>query len=90
VVKRKVGHYQLFYSIRRRSTGRYCLGYAESADGITWKRKDEEIGIDISDSPFENEAVMYSAVVEANGRTFCFYNGNAFGRDGFAVAELLD
>ena len=29
---------------------------------------------------------MYAAVIEVDGRTYCYYNGNDFGKAGFAVA----
>jgi hypothetical protein len=32
---------------------------------------------------------MYAAAITAHGKTWCFYNGNDFGRDGFALAELI-
>jgi hypothetical protein len=89
VVRTATG-YQLHYSIRRRSLGAYRLGYAESVDGIRWNRKDGEIGLDVSPDGFDSQAIMYSAVISAGGRTFCFYNGNNFGERGFGVAELLE
>jgi hypothetical protein len=79
------GH-ELFYSIRRRSLGAYRLGYAQSTDGLRWQRRDDEMGLDVSPSGFDDKAIMYSAVIDLGGRTYCFYNGNDFGRDGFAVA----
>lgn len=89
VVRRGARDYQLFYSIRKRSVGAYRLGYAESADGITWTRRDDALGLDVSPGGFDSQAIMYSAVVSAQGRTWCFYNGNNFGEHGFGVAELL-
>ena len=89
VVTRPSGGYQLFYSIRKRALGAYRLGYAESADGLTWTRKDEQMGLDVSPGSFDSDLIAYSAVIEIDGRTYCFYNGNDFGRDGFAVAELV-
>lgn len=89
VVKVADGGYRLFYSIRRRSLGAYRLGYAESRDGIHWERKDEEMGLDVDDQDIASTAIMYSAVIEAHGKTYCFYNGDNFGQAGFAVAELL-
>lgn len=89
VVKRGPHDFQLFYSIRRRSLGAYRLGYAESSDGIHWVRKDSEMNLDVSERGFDSQAIMYGAVVSAHGKTYCFYNGNNFGEDGFAVAELL-
>ncbi|MEX3954865.1 hypothetical protein AB4Y31_02520 [Trinickia sp. EG282A] len=84
------GAYELFYSIRRRSVGAYRLGYARSRDGLRWERDDAHMGLDVSPDSFDSEAIEYSAVIDIRGRTYCFYNGNAFGRDGFAVAELAD
>jgi hypothetical protein len=89
VVKRGPNDYQLFYSIRRRSFAAYRLGYAESKDGITWIRKDEEMGLDVSPGEFDSDAIMYSSVISVDDKTFCFYNGNSFGEQGFGVAELI-
>lgn len=89
VVRRGPNDYQLFYSIRRRSLSAYRLGYAESSDGINWTRKDEEMGLDVTPGAFDSDAIMYSAVISVGDRTFCFYNGNNFGAQGFGVAELM-
>jgi hypothetical protein len=90
VVKRGENDYRLYYSIRRKSVAAYRLGYAESRDGLTWTRKDDEMGLDVSPGSFDGRAIMYSAVIELNGRTYCFYNGDDFGKAGFAVAELVE
>jgi hypothetical protein len=90
VVKRGPGDYQLFYSIRRRSFAAYRLGYAESTDGINWIRKDHEMGLDVSPAGFDSDAIMYSAVISVGAKTYCFYNGNNFGEQGFGVAELVE
>jgi hypothetical protein len=89
VVKRGPNNYQLFYSIRRRSLEAYRLGYAESTDGINWIRKDSEMGLDVTPGEFDSDAIMYSAVISVGDKTYCFYNGNNFGKQGFAVAELV-
>jgi hypothetical protein len=89
VVKRGPNDYQLFYSIRRRSLAAYRLGYAESTDGINWVRKDNEIGLDVTSGEFDSNAIMYSAVISVGDKTYCFYNGNNFGEQGFGVAELI-
>lgn len=89
IVKRGPNDYQLFYSIRRRSLAAYRLGYAESTDGINWVRKDQEMGLDVSPGGFDSDAIMYSAVISAGDKTYCFYNGNNFGEQGFGVAELI-
>lgn len=89
VVRRGPGRYELYYSIRKRSLRAYRMGYAESSDGLRWERKDHLMGLDVSPSGFDSEAIMYAAVVTAGGREYCFYNGNGFGIDGFAVAERV-
>jgi hypothetical protein len=81
--------YRLFYSIRRRSFGAYRLGYAESADGQHWDREDDMLGLEPTPGTFDAQAMSYAAPITINGKTFCFYNGNDFGADGFAVAELI-
>jgi hypothetical protein len=87
-VIRANGLYKLFYSIRRRSLGAYRLGYAESADGINWRRLDSELGLDVSVAGWDSEAIMYSAVITHGDNTYMFYNGNNFGETGFGVAVL--
>jgi hypothetical protein len=82
------GVYRLYYSIRRISLGAYRLGYAESPDGIHWNRLDGKFGLDVTPGSFDSYGMSYSAVITVYDRTYCFYNGNDFGRDGFAVAVL--
>jgi hypothetical protein len=89
VVVEASGLHKLFYSIRRRSLAAYRLGYAESNSGIDWTRKDEQMGLDVTPGSFDSDAIMYSAVIQVHGQTYCFYNGNGFGKDGFAVARLI-
>jgi hypothetical protein len=82
--------YEMYYSVRRRSFGAYRLGYAVSADGVRWDRRDGELGLDVSPQGFDAHAIMYSAVVRSGERTFCLYNGDDFGRAGFALAERVE
>lgn len=79
--------FRMFYSVRTKSKG-YRLGYAESADGIRWNRKDAEVGIDVSPSGWDSQMIAYSSVVEHNGQTYLFYNGNNCGETGFGYAVL--
>jgi hypothetical protein len=68
----------------------YRMGFAKSMDSeIEWQRKDEELGLDVTKGSFDSDAIMYAAAITAHGKTWCFYNGNDFGRDGFALAELI-
>lgn len=84
-VVRGADGYQMFYSIRTRSRG-YRLGYAESADGVTWRRKDDEVGIDVSAHGWDAEMIAYSSIVEHRDRVYLFYNGNNCGATGFGYA----
>lgn len=88
IIKRSEFKYEMHYSIRRRSFAAYRLGYAESSDGRTWTRMDTDLGLDISTDGFDSHAIMYSAVIKSDHQTFCFYNGDDFGKIGFAVAVL--
>jgi hypothetical protein len=87
VVRTRSG-WQLWFCAASR-TSKYRLAYAESADGITWQRCDERAGLTVSSEAgaFDSEMVAYPFVVRHGATEFLFYNGNNFGRDGFAVAR---
>jgi hypothetical protein len=80
--------FKLWYSIRTLSKG-YRLGYAESFDGLTWERHDEDVGIDVSENGWDSEMVCYSCVQPTKYGTYMFYNGNNYGETGFGVATLM-
>lgn len=88
VLPRAGGGYRMFYSIRRKSLHAYRMGYAESDDGLHWTRQDERMNLDVSPGSFDAHAIMYAAPIEVDGRLYAFYNGDDFGRAGFAVARL--
>lgn len=88
VLPMKNGDYRMFYSVRRRSFGAYRLGYAESTDGRVWNRMDTDLNLDVSPGSFDSDAIMYAAPIDVDGKIYVFYNGNEFGRDGFAAAIL--
>lgn len=85
-VIREGGTYRMWYSIRRVSG--YRIGYATSPDGLQWTRRDDEAGIDCSDSGWDCEMICYAAVVPTKNNWFMFYNGNGYGRTGVGVAVL--
>ena len=88
IIPKVGGGYRMFYSVRRLSLRAYRLGYAESSDGRVWQRMDEKLNLDVTPGSFDSEAIMYAAPIEVDGQLYLFYNGNQFGRDGFAVALL--
>lgn len=79
--------YQMFYSAGTSATG-YRLAYAESQDGINWIRKDEEVGIDVSETGWDSQMQCYPSIVQYKTSTYMFYNGNNYGQDGFGYAVL--
>jgi hypothetical protein len=86
VVKHK-GRYKMFFGAGTREEG-YRLAYAESADGISWIRKDEELGMKVSESGWDSRMQAYPSVVRCGDKTYMFYNGNDYGREGFGYAVL--
>jgi len=77
--------YRLWVSCRGES---YRIGYAESKDGMTYIRKDEEVGIDVSPSGWDDKMIEYGYVFDHNGRRYMIYNGNDFGKTGLGIAIL--
>lgn len=84
-VVREPNGYKMWYSIRSKSEP-YRLGYAESEDGVLWTRRDSVVGLERSQSGWDSEMICYPCVVNANGRTYMFYNGNRHGSTGFGCA----
>ena len=86
-VLRDRGIYRMWYS-RRGFRELYAMGYAESADGLSWQRKDELAGITKSATGWDSEMVCYPCVVDVAGQRLMFYNGNRRGASGFGYAVL--
>jgi len=93
-VLKENGIYKMWYSKRsiidyRKITRKsYKIGYAESNDGIKWKRLDNEAGIEVSDSGWDSEMTAYPFVYMHKKQKYLLYNGNGFGRSGFGYAIL--
>jgi hypothetical protein len=84
-VLREGNLYRMWYSFRGSA---YRIGYAESPDGMRWNRSDDVAGLGPSLSGWDSESVEYPFVFRHGGALFMFYNGNAYGRDGFGLAVL--
>jgi hypothetical protein len=67
---------------------RYAIGYAESADGTTWQRRDSEAGLALASEGWDAEMQCYPCVFDHGGRRYMAYNGNGYGRSGFGFAVL--
>jgi predicted GH43/DUF377 family glycosyl hydrolase len=77
--------YKMWYSFRGQS---YRIGYAESKDGINWERKDQQAGIDVSETGWDSDMIEYPNVFDCDGQRFMLYNGNTYGKTGFGLAVL--
>ncbi|HEX9827744.1 MAG TPA: hypothetical protein VGA80_14180 [Flavobacteriaceae bacterium] len=91
-ILKEEGLYKMWYAYRKASYYRenrdssYRIGYAESKDGIIWKRKDQLAGIDVSNEGWDSEMITYPNVCKFKGLRFMFYNGNGFGSSGIGYA----
>jgi predicted GH43/DUF377 family glycosyl hydrolase len=79
------GIYKMWYSARG---GNYRIGYAESADGLKWTRKDHQSGITVSASGWDSEMVAYPYVFQYQEKYYMLYNGNDYGKTGIGLAVL--
>jgi predicted GH43/DUF377 family glycosyl hydrolase len=89
VVRRCADGYQMFYSTRRLNPPGYRMGFATSADGLTWERRDAQWGLDVSASGWDAESVEFGVDIQTTGKTWLLYNGNDFGGTGFGIAERI-
>jgi len=89
VLKDQDGLYRMWFSSRAtKETPSYRIRYAESIDGITWVRKNKEVGLDVSDDGWDSEMVCYPFIFDHKGRRYMLYNGNGYGKTGFGLAVL--
>ena len=82
-VIRENGLYKMWYSYRGEA---YRIGYAESKDGLSWVRKDDESGINVSESGWDSEMVAYPYVFQSHNKQYMLYNGNGYGKTGIGLA----
>jgi predicted GH43/DUF377 family glycosyl hydrolase len=79
--------YHMFYTVGTLDKG-YVPGYAQSTDGLNWLRKDEALGIALSDQGWDSQMLCYPALIQFEDKTYMFYNGNQMGYQGFGYAIL--
>jgi hypothetical protein len=77
--------YKMWFAARGAA---YRLGYAESDDGLTWDRCDDQAGLDVSSDGWDSEMIAYPFVFDDNGSRYMMYNGNGYGRTGIGLAVL--
>jgi hypothetical protein len=76
--------YRMWYAYRGSS---YRIGYAESPDGMVWRRFDKNAGISISPTGWDSEMIEYAYVADCSGSRYMLYNGNGYGRSGIGYAQ---
>jgi len=87
-VEKAGGEYRMWYSVRAHSKT-YWIGYATSADGLHWVRRDEDVGIGLSETGWDSEMMSFASIVENEHGRFLFYNGNDFGKTGVGAARWV-
>ena len=66
----------------------YRAGYAESEDGIHWKRMDEKLGLHVSSEGWDSEMICYPVPIKTSYGNYLFYSGNGMGYSGVGYATL--
>lgn len=78
------GKFVMWYSYRGTS---YRAGLAVSEDGLHWSRRDDRVGINVSDTGWDSEMLCYPHVFDAGANFYMFYNGNKYGVEGLGFAR---
>jgi len=80
-VVRDEDRYRMWFCARGE---RYRLAYAESADGVNWRRKDTVTAL--AQEIWDSEMQAYPTVFDWGGERYLLYNGNGYGRSGVGCA----
>lgn len=78
--------FKMWYSYEKFKSG-YQIGYAESKNGLEWKRFDKKISFR-GKLHLNNKMRAYSVIVKHNDEHYMFYNGNEYGKYGIHLAKL--
>lgn len=80
---------KLLVSVRDVTSKRYRMAVAQMDESRGFSDVELGIGLEPQGGGFESHDTIFAATVEVEGRIWCFYNGNNFGSDGVALAELV-
>lgn len=89
------GRYHMVFCYRecfdfRLQQGRgYRLGYAWSTDLFTWHRDDNQVSQLMSQDEWDSQMQCYPHLFRCDEKVYLLYNGNAFGKEGFGLAEMI-
>ncbi|MCW1920305.1 hypothetical protein NX862_16210 [Rhodobacter sp. KR11] len=76
------------HGFRTDPTKGYRIGYAWSADLVTWTRDDAALGLTGTPGDWDSDMQCYPNLCLSDGEPYLLYNGNAFGRFGFGAVRL--
>lgn len=77
--------FKMWYCYRGRQ---YRIGYAESEDGLHWRRLDSLAGIHTSEYGWDDDMIEYPFIFDFNNHRYLLYNGNGYGKTGLGIAIL--
>ena len=80
--------YRDLHGFRTDPSRGYRIGYARSADLQTWARDDAALGLTGTPGTWDADMQCYPHLCVVQGRLLLLYNGNAFGKDGFGLAQV--
>lgn len=84
-VYRDMNGYHMWYCYRG---DEYRIGYATSDDGVSWRRHDDNGGLDQSGQEWDSRAQCYPHVFLRGDDLYMLYCGNGYGREGLGMARL--
>ncbi len=87
-VRKLQNHYEMLYTFDTLDK-EYKTGYAESENGIDWKRQNELTVLETSPNGFDSKMACYPVVMQTKYATYMFYDGNDMGKTGFGYAKLI-
>ena len=76
----------MWYSYEKK-IGTYKIGYAESFNGINWKRLDYKIKFNFK-SKYEEKMREYPCLISNNKKLFILYNGDNYGKEGILLGKF--
>jgi hypothetical protein len=86
-IRESAGSYRAWYSYRGNDWG-YRIGYATSAEGRSWTRRDDEAGIACDPDSWETTTICYPFVFDSEIGRMMLYNAGRYGDAGFGIAAL--
>ena len=89
VMQHKDGTFRMWYSAIGTRWGYYSICYAESQDGLSWRRG-KTVGDNLQLTPqgngWERQMVEYPSIIQEGDHLRMFYCGNGYGQSGIGTA----